>query len=76
MLAADSPTEGTRVGAAWLLLFLPMMIGLPVACVGIILRLCEWSWRKPTGSMGSTSLLAGYGLVCAGKFCWFVSQAL
>jgi hypothetical protein len=41
-----------------------MVLGLPVACVGLILRLCEWSWRKPSGSMGSTFILAGYGLVC------------
>jgi len=48
----------------WALLFLPMMLGLPVACVGLILRLCEWSWQEPPGSKGSTSILAGYGLVC------------
>jgi hypothetical protein len=52
------------MGAAWALLFLPMVVGLPFACVGLILRLCEWSWDKPSGSMGSTSILAGYGLVC------------
>jgi hypothetical protein len=47
------------------LVFLPMMLALPFACVGMILRLCEWSWDKQSGSMGSTSILAGYGLVCA-----------
>jgi len=47
------------------LLFLPMLIGLPFACVAMILRLCEWSWRKPSGSMGATPILAAYGLVCA-----------
>jgi hypothetical protein len=53
------------MGGAWALLFLPMLLGLPVACVGLILRLCEWSWRKPPGSMGSRSILAAYGLLCA-----------
>jgi hypothetical protein len=52
------------MGGAWALLFLPMMVGLPFACVGLIPRLCEWSWHKPSESMGSTSILAGYGLVC------------
>jgi hypothetical protein len=53
------------MGGGWALLFFPMVLGLPFACVALILRLCEWSWHKPAGSMGSTSLLAGYGLVCA-----------
>jgi hypothetical protein len=53
------------MGGAWALLFFPMMLALPFACVGMILRLCEWSWHKPSGSMGSTSMLAGYGLVSA-----------
>ena len=52
------------MGGCWALLFLPMVIGLPFACIGLILLLCEWSWRKPSGSMGSWSILAGYGLVC------------
>jgi hypothetical protein len=47
------------------LLFMPMALGLPVATVGLILRLCEWSWQKPSGSMGSTAILCGYGVVCA-----------
>jgi hypothetical protein len=55
------------MGSAWALLFLPMMLGLPFACVALILRLCESSWQKPSGSMGSTSILAGYGMVCAGN---------
>jgi hypothetical protein len=52
------------MGAALALLFFPMLLGLPFSCVGLILLLCERSWRKPTGSMGSTFILAGYGLVC------------
>jgi hypothetical protein len=46
-------------------LVFPMVLGVPIACVGFILRLCEWSWGKPRGSMGSTSILAAYGAVCA-----------
>ncbi len=46
------------------LLFLPIALALPFACVAVILRLCEWSWRKPAGSMGSTKLMAGFGTIC------------
>jgi len=53
------------MGAGWAFLVFPMVLGLPVACVGLILRLCEWSWQKPPGSMGSRHILAGYGAVCA-----------
>jgi hypothetical protein len=49
-----------------LLLFaLPTVLGLPLGCVGLIIRLCEWSWEKPAGSMGSTGLLLGSGLLCS-----------
>jgi hypothetical protein len=51
------------IGSGWLLLF-PVVLGFPIACVGVILRLCEWIWEKPSGSMGSTTLLAAYGYVC------------
>jgi hypothetical protein len=53
------------MAGAWALLFLPIMLGLPFACVALILTLCEWRWHKPSGRMGSRSILAGYGLVCA-----------
>jgi hypothetical protein len=53
------------MGGAWAFVFLPMLLGLPFACVAMIVRLCEWSWQKPRGSMGSTGMLAAYGLVCA-----------
>jgi hypothetical protein len=46
------------------LLFLPIALGLPIACVGAILWLCERSWGKPPGSMGSTSILAAFGFLC------------
>ena len=26
--------------------------------------LCEWGWSKPAGSMGSTWILAGFGVLC------------
>jgi hypothetical protein len=44
------------VGAGWLLC-MPIAYALPLACVGLILRLCEWSWEKPRGNMGSTWML-------------------
>jgi hypothetical protein len=53
------------MGGGLAFLVFPMVLGLPVACVGLVLRLCEWSWHKPSGSMGSTRILAGYGTVCA-----------
>ncbi len=46
------------------LLFLPIALGLPFACVGLILWLCEWSWEKPAGFLGSRSILAGFGVLC------------
>jgi hypothetical protein len=52
------------MGGGYALLFLPILLALPFACVAVILRLCEWSWGKRPGSMGSTSILAGFGLVC------------
>ncbi len=52
------------MGAGVCLLFLPVVLGVPFACVGVILMLCEWSWGKPVGSMGSTGILAGFGLLC------------
>lgn len=47
-----------------LFLALPALFGLPLACVGLIVRLCEWSWEKPAGSMGSTGLLLISGILC------------
>jgi hypothetical protein len=44
-------------------LVLPTVFGLPLGCVGLVVRLCEWSWEKPAGSMGSTRLLLGCGLL-------------
>ena len=54
------------VGPGVLLLFaLPAVVGLPLGCIGFVLRLCEWSWRKPAGSMGSTRLLLVSGFLCS-----------
>jgi hypothetical protein len=45
-----------------------ILIGFPIAlavvplAVAVILRLCEWSWEKPAGSMGSQGLFAGSAL--------------
>jgi hypothetical protein len=47
-----------------LLVAMPAVFGLPLGCVGLILRLCEWSWEKPTGSMGSTRILLAASLLC------------
>ena len=51
------------VGAGWLL-FMPMVLGLPLASVGAILGMCESSWHKPRGSMGSRWMLGIGGLLC------------
>ena len=50
------------VGAGWLLC-MPLAYALPLACVGLILRMCESSWEKPRGSMGSTRILVVSGLL-------------
>ena len=57
-------SQGAAMGPGLFLLSLPVVLGLPFACVGIILWLCEWSWGKSAGSMGSRSLLAGFGVLC------------
>jgi hypothetical protein len=54
------------VGPGVLFMFaLPAVAGLPLGCIGLVLRLCEWSWQKPVGSMGSTRLLWVSGLLCS-----------
>jgi hypothetical protein len=45
------------------LLALPAVVGLPLGCIGLVLRLCEWSWEKPAGNMGSARLLWISGLL-------------
>ena len=38
--------------------------------------LCEWSWSKPAGSMGSTWILAGFGVLCLANilFVWLIAS--
>ncbi len=38
--------------------------GLPLLAVGVILRLCEGSWGKKTGELGSVGFLALGLLLC------------
>jgi hypothetical protein len=45
------------------LLVSPAVVGLPLGCIGLVLRLGEWSWEKPAGSMGSARLLWISGLL-------------
>jgi hypothetical protein len=40
------------------------MFGLPLVAIGAILGLCEWSWPKPVGSLGSVRFLTAGGLLC------------
>jgi hypothetical protein len=53
-----------------LLLAVPAVFGVPLACVGVILRLCEWSWHKPAGSMGSLRLLVASALLVLPALLW------
>ena len=40
------------------------VFGLPLVEIGTILGLCEWSWPKPWGSLGSARFLTAGGLLC------------
>jgi hypothetical protein len=46
------------------------VFGGPLVLVGLILRLCESSWGKPAGSMGSRRFLVAGGLLCAPAIAW------
>jgi len=48
----------------WILLGVLSAFGLPLVVVGVILWLCERSWEKPLGSMGSMRLLTVGLLLC------------
>lgn len=39
-------------------------VGLLLLAIGVILRLCESSWQKPFGSMGSAWLLGIGAVLC------------
>jgi hypothetical protein len=49
---------------AWLSLVLGTF-GVLVGCVGLVVLLCERSWSKPAGSLGSVKLLLVSALLCA-----------
>jgi hypothetical protein len=50
---------------AWMLIWVVLaMFGLPLVAVGAVLWLCEWSWERPLGSMGSLWLLAIGAILC------------
>lgn len=57
------------IGGGWLLVpwifGLLACFGLPLAAVGGILCLCEWSWQKPPGTLGGPGLVAAGLLLCA-----------
>jgi len=49
----------------WDLIFgLMAVFGLPLVAIGLILGLCEWSWPKPRGSLGSVRFLTAGGVLC------------
>jgi hypothetical protein len=47
-----------------LVIGLMAVFGLPLVAIGAILGLCEWSWPKPVGSLGSVRFLTAGGLLC------------
>lgn len=49
--------------------------GLPLVAVGVILRLCESSWGKRPGDLGSTGILTWGGLLSL-PFASWVEAAL
>ena len=54
-------------GWSFLLLWLGLVLaafGLPLGCVGLILLLCERSWQKPAGAMGSIGMLLVASILC------------
>jgi hypothetical protein len=62
---AVSPPGRVPVVTIWdLVVGLMAVFGLPLVAVGAILRLCEWSWPKPFGSLGSVRFLTAGGLLC------------
>jgi hypothetical protein len=55
----------------WLGMFLAGVaaaFGLPHDLTGLIVLLCEQSWGKRTGEMGSVSFLAAGGILCLPAF--------
>jgi len=48
----------------WWLAIVGTPFGVALVAVGVILRLCESSWGKPAGSMGSRGVLLMGTLLC------------
>ncbi len=57
--------------ALYHLAFFGILVAAPLVLVAVIVRLCEWSWQKPAGSMGSYRMFLA-SLVLGGPFLlWF-----
>jgi hypothetical protein len=54
----------------WCVILAALMtaFGVPVLAVGLVLRLCEWSWPTPPGGLGSRGLLIAGGVLCVPLF--------
>ena len=48
----------------WFVAGVLAVFGAPLLAVGLILRLCEGSWGKSAGSMGSRGMLTVGGVLC------------
>jgi hypothetical protein len=64
------------LGGWWLFWGLLATLGIPLAVVGAILWLCERSWQKPAGSMGSLWLLVAGVLLCLPLLLYLVPLVL
>jgi hypothetical protein len=64
------------LGGYWLLWGLLATFGVPLVAVGAVLRLCEWSWQKPFGSLGSPWFLGVGLLLCLPLLLYLVPVAL
>ncbi len=51
------------IGELYFISAIVAQLGLHFVVVGVVLRLCEGSWRKTRGELGSTRLLVGGGLM-------------
>lgn len=57
------------------ILILVGQLGLPLLAVGAILRLCEWSWEKKGGELGSTSMIL-VGVVLSLPIVYYMAAAI
>ncbi len=51
-------------GWCYILAVILTPMGLVLLAVGVVLRLCEGSWGKRRGELGSTGFFAAGGLLC------------